>query len=251
MALRAGRSTLDQNLNVHYYNGVSVGGQKNASNAPKKGLGTAGRKPLGDLSNSANPLPKLASIKQNTKVFSIADKETTATPKIPFDANKKKSLSNASQRVQTGARKALSDISNSTKPCVRENAEKNRNAKQQSVVIEEECFLHNHQECIEAQKSTMHRNEFLQMLGLDKDFSGQSALSRTPPMSNKKKPQSPLKNSEPLEMAELLIEDQYPLKNKLSSKLVSPSATRTPEPPNHFLHWADHDCLSYSLIETP
>ncbi|XVF09920.1 hypothetical protein REPUB_Repub07fG0138900 [Reevesia pubescens] len=212
MALRAGRSTLDQNLNVHY-NGVSVGGQKNVSKAPKIGLGTTGRKPLGDLSNS----------------------ETTATPKIPFDANKKKSVSNASQRAQTGARKALSDISNSTKPCVRENAEKNRNAKQQNIVIEEECFLHNHQDCIKAQKS-MHRNEFLQMLGLDKDFSGQSALSRTPPMSNKKKPQSPLKNSEPLEKAELLIEDQSPLKPNLSSKLVSPSATRTPEPPNHFLH---------------
>ena len=69
--------------------------------------------------------------------------------------------------MQIGARKALSDISNSIKSCVRETEEKNRNAKQ-SIVIEEECFLHDHQECIKAQKRSMHMNEFLHMFGLDK-----------------------------------------------------------------------------------
>ncbi|KAK6250621.1 hypothetical protein SCA6_004626 [Theobroma cacao] len=249
MALRAGRLIQDQNLNVHY-NGVSVGGQKKVSKAPKKG-GTAGRKPLGDLSNSVNPIQKQAPKKENGHGFSIADKETITTSKIPVDANRKNSVSNASERVpQNDSRKALSDISNSVKPCMRVTAEKNLNAKR-SIVIEEECFLHNHQECIKAQKQAMHMDEFLQMVGLDKDFSRQSTLSKTPPISNKTKPKSSLKSLEPLEIPGLLIEDQSPLKHNLCSKLVSPSATRTPEPPNHFVHWADHDIVSFRLIETP
>ncbi|EOY23284.1 Uncharacterized protein TCM_015229 isoform 4 [Theobroma cacao] len=285
MALRAGRLIQDQNLNVHY-NGVSVGGQKKVSKAPKKG-GTAGRKPLGDLSNSVNPIQKQAPKKENGHGFSIADKGTITTSKIPVDANRKNSVSNASERVlQNDSRKALSDISNSVKPCMRVTAEKNLNAKR-SIVIEEECFLHNHQECIKAQKQAMHMDEFLQMVGLDKgkenlnlsgltiqmsksslwfslpktpnfecmffclDFSRQSTLSKTPPISNKTKPKSSLKSLEPLEIPGLLIEDQSPLKHNLCSKLVSPSATRTPEPPNHFVHWADHDIVSFRLIETP
>ncbi|XVE58489.1 hypothetical protein DITRI_Ditri04bG0173500 [Diplodiscus trichospermus] len=220
MALRPGRLIPDQKTLKVHCNGVSVGGQKNISKSPKKGVGTAGRKPL----------------------------DTTTTSKIPFDANKKKSVSIASERVQIGARKALSDISNSIKPSVRETAEKNRNVKQ-SIVIEEECFLHNHQDCIKAQKLSMHKNQLLQMAGLDKDFSGQSALPRTPPTSNKRQLKSPLKISEPVEMVELMIEDQSPVKHSWSSKLASPSATRTPEPPSHI--WAHHDCISYRLMETP
>ena len=49
---------------------------------------------------------------------------------------------------------------------MQQTAAKNRNAKQ-SIVIEEECFLHAHRD-IKAQKRSMHMNEFLHMFGLDK-----------------------------------------------------------------------------------
>ncbi|XWS22170.1 hypothetical protein CRYUN_Cryun29cG0011700 [Craigia yunnanensis] len=159
----------DQNLNVHY-NGASVAGKANISKAPRK-AGIGGRKPLSDLSNSVNPTPNQTSKKESV---SKQVKETGAS-KFTHDSSKKKSVSKASEKVQAGGRKALSDISNSSKPCLQETSKKNQTAKltilaegpSQPKDIAEEGFLHNHEECIKAQKIAISTNEFLRILGLD------------------------------------------------------------------------------------
>lgn len=255
MASRTGGLIQDQNLNVHY-NGASVVGKANISKVPRK-AGIGGRKPLGDLSNSVNPTPNQTSKKENSKIFSITEKET-CTSKLTLDSSKKKSVSKASEKVQAGAgRKALSDISNSGKPHLQETSKKNQAAKltvlaedpSQPKDIAEEGFLHNHEECIKAQRRAISMNEFLRILGLE-DFSKQSASAKEPPMSNKMVHMSPPRYFEPREMPKLLVEDLSPPKHKMSRKLES--APPSPEPLDHCLHWEDPDYIpSFKLIESP
>ena len=154
--------------------GASVVGKANISKAaPKKG-GIGGRKPLSDLSNSVNPTPNQTSKKENSKKNSFTEKETGAS-KLTHDSSKTKSVSKASEKVQAGGRKALSDISNSGKPHLQETSKKNQTSKltmlaedpSQPIDIAKEGFLHNHGECIKAQKSAISRNEFLRILGLN------------------------------------------------------------------------------------
>ncbi|XVF65735.1 hypothetical protein PTKIN_Ptkin09bG0273700 [Pterospermum kingtungense] len=253
MASRAVGLIQDQNLNVHY-NGAAVVGKANISKTGTKKGGIGGRKPLGDLSNSVNPTPKLASKKENSKIFSFADIETGAF-KPTHDSSKKKSVSKASEKVQAGGRKALSDISNSGKPHTQETSKKNQTSKLTILAedpshpeeIAKEGFLHNHEECIKAQKTAISTDEFLRILGLD-DF--WSASAKEPHMSNKMKPASPSRNFEAEEIAELLIEDLSPPKRKLSRKLDS--APPSPEPVDHYIHWNDPKYIpSYKLIESP
>lgn len=138
----------------------------------KGGLG--GRKPLGDLSNSANPVPTLASKKQNSKNFAIVEKVVTSS-KVPQDASNKRNTLKTSGKVQGGSRKALSDISNSGKPNLQEASKKKQNTKLGVVEEEllcpsgvvEEQFLHNHQECIKARNRTMGMDHFLSTVGLE------------------------------------------------------------------------------------
>ncbi|CAK7344413.1 unnamed protein product [Dovyalis caffra] len=187
------------------------------------------RTPLGDLSNSVK----------------------TGASRIPHDASKMKSISKAPGKVQTSGRKPLSDISNSRKP---ETKKKNLNAKKltvlteepdQTIVIAEEKFLHNHQECIKAQTRAMDVNEFLQSIGLKDDFSKKFATPCSPPASiTMKKPPKPFQLEA---MIEQLQEDwswQY--------KLDSPSPCRTPVSPKHCRDWKEHDCCTnFKLLETP
>ncbi|OMO71801.1 hypothetical protein COLO4_28030 [Corchorus olitorius] len=253
MASRTVSLIRDQDLNVHL-NGASLAGKTNISKAPRKG-GVSGRKPLGDLSNSMNSTPNQASRNGNYKLFSFTGKETGVS-KLTHDSSKKKSVSKVSEKSQAGVRKALSDISNSGKPRLQETIKKNQTIKLDILVesppepkdIAEEGFLHNHNECIKAQRRSLRTSEFLHILELD-DFSKQSA-SKDPAMSNKMKPMSPPRSFEPREMPELLIEHLSPLKTKLSSTLDS--APPSPEPLHHQFHWDDPKYIpSFKLIESP
>lgn len=132
----------------------------------KKG-GLGGRKPLGDLSNSGKPAPTQPSKKANPKNFAFIE--------AIQDSSIKKNSFKAFDKVQTGSRKALSDISNSGKPNLQEESKKKQNLKlgvvEEDFVcpnggILEEGFLHNHQECIKAQTMTMDVDQFLNTLGL-------------------------------------------------------------------------------------
>ncbi|OMO68024.1 hypothetical protein CCACVL1_20125 [Corchorus capsularis] len=140
--------------------------------------------------------------------------------------------------LRHGGRKALSDISG--KPRLQEPGKKK---KDQSIKlgilaeaaedIAEEGFLHNHSECIKAQRRSLSTSEFLHILELD-DFDSA--------MSNKMKPMSPPRSSEPGEMPELLTEYLSPLKIKLSS------STLDSPPPSPLFHWDDP---SFKLMESP
>ncbi|XVE84446.1 hypothetical protein DITRI_Ditri17bG0014800 [Diplodiscus trichospermus] len=251
MASRTVGLIQDQNLNVHY-NGASVVGKGNISKAPRK-AGNGGRKPLGDLSNAVNPTPNQTSKKENSKIFSFTENETVAS-KLTNDSSKKKNVPKASEKVQPRGRKALSEISNSGKPGLQEISKKTAKLtilaedRNQPEDIAQEGFLHNHEECIKAQKRTISTNEFLRILGLD-DFSKQPASAKEPPMSNKMH-MSPPRSFEPREMTELLIKDLSPPKHKTSRKLDS--APPSPEPLDHNMHWNDPEYIpSFKLIESP
>lgn len=155
--------------------GASVGGKTNVQKAERKG-GLGARKPLSDLSNSEKHVLNQAPKKQTSKKVTFIDEHSGAS-KMRNDTNKKTSISRASAKLQTGSRKALSDISNSGKAHLNGEAiNKNLNLKLGVVAeeplhhvsaIAEERFLHNHQECIKAQTKSMDLDEFLKTVGLD------------------------------------------------------------------------------------
>ncbi|GAV76294.1 hypothetical protein CFOL_v3_19769 [Cephalotus follicularis] len=245
----------DQNLIVHF-NGASAGGKTNFSKVPRKG-GLAGRKPLGDVSNSVKPCSNQAFEKQNSSTFSYTEKETGAS-RVAYEASKNRSVSKASEKVQSGGRKALTDISNSGRPSLPNSLKKSQNGNLNVLaektnllsVIAEEQFLHNHQECIKARTKAMDMDDFLKTVGLDNDFSKQFAASpRAIPVSTKLKPENSLRYFESEEMVELLIEDQSLHNQDLSGKVDSPPNCRTPKSPHHYVHWDDN--ISFMLLETP
>ena len=149
--------------------GSSVGSK---TNVPKGKGGLGGRRPLGDLSNSGKPDLNHAPKKQTSKNLAFIGEESGAS-QIRNDTSKKKSFSKASDKVKTGTRKALSDISNSSKSHSHEASKKNLNQKLSVVAeealhtIAEERFLHNHQECIKAETKAIDIDEFLKTVGLD------------------------------------------------------------------------------------
>ncbi|KAB2093415.1 hypothetical protein ES319_A02G093100v1 [Gossypium barbadense] len=244
MASRTVGLIRDQNVNVHY-NGASLVGKANIATAPRKG-GIGGRKPLGDLSNSVNPTLNQTSKKENSKILSFTEKETSVS-KLAHDSSKKKSVSKASEKVQVGGRKALSDISNSGKPRLKETSKLTILAENPSEPedIAKEGFLHNHDECIKAQKKAISTNEFLRILGLE-DFSKPESAKGTR-MPNEM-PMSPSRYLEVKEMSELLMEDWSPRKCKLSKKLNT--APPSPEPLDH-MRWDDPEFPGFVLIGSP
>lgn len=253
MATQARRLIQDQNFNVHYNvttPGASVGGKTNVLKAQRKG-GLGGRKPLSDLSNSGNPALDQAPKKQTSKNLTVIE-ENSGAYKIPNDASKRKSLFKTSEKVQSGSRKALSDISNSGKPRLQESSKKNLNMKLSVVAeeplspsaIAEEQFLHNHQECIKAQTKPMDLDEFLKTVGLTNDFSKYLASPWAPP-------ESPLEHLELEEMAEQPIQDQPTWKYEMSCELDSPPPCKTPKSPNDCMLKKEFDFINFKLMESP
>ncbi|MBA0628598.1 hypothetical protein Godav_023302 [Gossypium davidsonii] len=218
MASRTVSLIQDQNLNVQF------NGKANISKAPRK-ASTGGRKPLGDLSNSVNPTAKQISKKENSKIITFTEKETVAF-KLPNDSSRKKSKPHlqGTSKNQTA------------KLCIPED-------------ISEEGFLHNHEECIKAQKRAISTNEFLRILGLD-DFCKHSASAKQHSLSNKMEPTSPSRYAKMNEITAMLIEELSPPKHKLSRKLDSCPAS--PEAPDHYMQWDDPKYIpSFKLIESP
>ncbi|KAK8578631.1 hypothetical protein V6N13_100458 [Hibiscus sabdariffa] len=226
MASRTVGLIQDQNLNVQF------NGKANVSKAQRK-AGIGGRKPLGDLSNSVKPTPNQTSKKEIAKI-------------IPFR-----------EKVQAAGRKALSNISNSGKPYSQGTSKKNQKAKlgileedrcQPEGIAEEGC-LHNHGDCIKAQKRAISTNEFLRILGLD-DFSEHSASAREYSLSNKMGAMSPPRHVESNKMTAMLLEEQSPPKHMLSRK--HDSFADSPEPLDHHMQWDDPKYIpSFKLIESP
>lgn len=145
---------------------VPVGGKTNEVKAQKK-AGLGGRKPLGDLSNSAKPGITEAVKMQKAKNILIVEEVSAYSKKATY----RKNVSKASNKVQTGNRKALSDNSNSMKPQLQKVQGLKLGILEGKFDIPEstieEQFQHNHQECIKMQNKAMGKKEFLMTVGLD------------------------------------------------------------------------------------
>lgn len=229
----------NQNLDIHYTE-ASAGFKTNVTKASKKGGGLGGRKPLGDLSNSLK-----TSVNHTSKTGSSAYQTS-------LNATKKKSTSKASAKATAAGRKALSDISNSGKPLLNAVSKKNYNAL--SVVpeeIAEERFLHNHAECIKAQKRSFEKDEFLQIVGLTNDLSkpfGTPAARHVPHIV---KVDSPPRHLELLDITEEEVVGRRSRICILHEEMGSPSPCGSPKSPEHLMPWNDDDCVNFKLIETP
>ncbi|XP_047309420.1 uncharacterized protein LOC124912820 [Impatiens glandulifera] len=144
---------LIQDRNNHLpYDGTLACGKISVSNAQKKNKDISKskksvRKILGDLTNSKNPHSQVSSFKQGKKVV---------VPKV-------------SEKLQTGGRKALTDISNSVK--IDESCN--------SFDEHDEGFMHNHEECIKAKK----REEVMDLDCFWKTI-GRSDIKLAPPLSH-------------------------------------------------------------------
>lgn len=123
-------------------------GKNGISKAQKKGGGgIGGRKALNDISNLAKPSALQASKKNSANVISIG-KDLDAS-RNKFSAGRKDNYSKALEKKC--GRRALADLTNSSK----------------SSSVAEEQFLHNHQNCVKAQRKAMDMSYFLNEVGLD------------------------------------------------------------------------------------
>ncbi|KAK3037216.1 hypothetical protein RJ639_030109 [Escallonia herrerae] len=243
MATHAGRLIQDQNLNIQY-NGAPFGGKTNVSKSQKK-EGLAGRKALNDISNSGKPSALQATKKPSVmKVIPIPEDLGVA-----FSAGGKKSVTKAPEKSKLVGRKPLSDLTNSRTTSVHQVPKKSQTTKL-SVVAEEkdfpttiaqiaqEGFLHNHQECIKAQRKVLDLDYFLKTVGLN---DGEFSLLY---------PENSSKLLEKEAIPELMVEDdiyQYG-KAEARSEQNSPICG-SPNSPMPFMHWKDSDFPEFMLME--
>ncbi|KAD1196182.1 hypothetical protein E3N88_43168 [Mikania micrantha] len=232
MAMHSSRLTQDQNLSVHF-DGIKTNGSMVQKN--KRGLG--GRKPLNDISNSGKPSALQPSRKQNTKNVIPLEEDLGVSKKA---------------QVPVGGRKALGDLTNSVIPSSQKQGLKKKSQGKQEVAfadeekfpfsIAEEGYLHNHDECIKAQKKSMGLNEFLKTIGLDEDagFQSLSACNHPP------KDENPMMIFEMEEIPEPIIEDQphvWP---------PSPICESLDSPKLSYMNKKEYDDLpSFVLTESP
>ncbi|KAL7183801.1 hypothetical protein ACSBR2_026052 [Camellia fascicularis] len=146
------------------------GVKSNVLKAQKNG-GLGGRKALNDISISGRPSTLQTSKKHNPKnVISIGE---DIGPSKMTSFGGKRNVSKAPKKAQAGGRKALCDLTNSRKHP--HQASKKSQDKKLTVVAEEqilpfdvseEQFLHNHEECIKAQRNakTIDRDYFRKLL---------------------------------------------------------------------------------------
>ncbi|GMN44556.1 hypothetical protein TIFTF001_013757 [Ficus carica] len=241
MASKIGVPFQDQNFNVQY-SGASAGGKMNAIKSQKKG-GLGGRKPLGEISNSANIAPTMASKKQNSFGF---------IREVTREESNRKSIAKTSDKVPSRSRKALSDISNSGKAHLHETSKNKPNLKLSAVEeehlfpssIAEEQFLHDHRECIKAKNKPMDVEQFLLTMGLT-NVSLKQVYS-PPRMYSKMKPENRLPTLELEEITEHLIEDEYLWKQKMNSPTCSPKS-----PIHSSALWKDCDSINFKLMDSP
>lgn len=221
----------DQNLNVHF----DAPSGLTASKAQKNG-GLGVRKALGDISNSRRPSTIHPPTKLKSKnVTPIEEDFVPVTTKSSFGGKTKVSS-------KISGRKALGDLTNSVvKPCgVVQELKKVKDRKLGAVVEEpfrvdfegtDEHFLHDHGECIKAQKKAkaLETDTFLKLFGVDNSM-------QSPPY--KMKPESPIRIPEMEEVPEPWFKDSD---ETLCAIPISPPR----------FQWDEHILPSLKLKGTP
>ncbi|XP_059311156.1 uncharacterized protein LOC132062640 isoform X2 [Lycium ferocissimum] len=228
----------DHNISIHY-DGASLVGKNGISKAQKKGGGLGGRKALNDISNSAKPSALQTSKKNNSANVISIGKDDASRNKI--SAGRKDNYSKGVEKK--GGRKALGDLTNSNKSS-----------------LPEEKFLHNHQDCIKAQRKAMDMSCFLKEVGLDHDdvhvhlgASPHALQLSTKSKSSTYRPESPMKHYvEVEEMPELLIYDQvHRNEDKRPCVSFSPCDASPKSAKPLYTSWKDDSVLDFALIGTP
>lgn len=254
MASQAGGLIQDQNINVHF-DVAPLGVKSNVSKVQKPGGGLGGRKALNDISNSGRPSSLQTSKKHNSKNVVSLGEDVGPFKLKSFGGNT--NISKAPEKVQvSGGRKALSDLTNSRMPHLHKASKKNHDKKLSAVVedqilsqvaVEEKC-LHNHQECIKAQRRAVDMRYFLETIGLANDDSMLLASPLVSPPSRKLELEtSPTRYSEMEEMPELLFEDRSQWKKTEMPREQTPCGN--PKSPKSFMHWRNYP--EFKLMETP
>ncbi|GFY83321.1 hypothetical protein Acr_03g0000950 [Actinidia rufa] len=203
-------------------------------------------------------LPRFRYQRSTTRntVTSVGEDFGSSKPITSFGG--KRNVSKAPEISQAGGRRALSDLTNSGKVRVHLASKKSQDGKLKAVAEEqilphsvvEEQFLHNHQECIKAQRKGVDIDYFLKTVGLHNDNSIQLASPRVSPPSWKLKPESPAIYMEMEEMSELLYEDQSKWKKTELPSEQTPcgSPESSPKP---LMQWNDYNFPSFVLMESP
>ncbi|KAK7357298.1 hypothetical protein VNO80_16582 [Phaseolus coccineus] len=251
MAARNGRLLLNQNLNVHVHGAGSVSGKADLPGQRKGRAG--GRKPLGDLSNAGNLINQFDGKKALDGSLNIGKPSVNKAPKLQKSKNletDKRIANKASEKLLTGSRKALSDISNSGKPQVPEL--KNKHTLKPSSLIEEslppsaiaeERILHDHKECIKSQFENADVHQFFKTVGLEDDADDHMAMTFELPAISKLKSESAY-----FELEE--IPEWLPERQSLSALHGSPTNCKTPGLSSYRTMWSD-STVNFKLIETP
>ncbi|KAI3508318.1 hypothetical protein L1887_23324 [Cichorium endivia] len=206
----------DQNFSVHF-DGVKT----NGSTVQKNRGGLGGRKALNDISNSGKPPALNTSRKQNPKnVIPIG--EDLGVPK----------------KAHVSGRKALVDLTNSVKPfTTQQQSLKKKNQGKKPIAIAEECFLHNHDECIKSQKKSLDLDfdQFLKTIGLHEDVCCES-------MTRKSRDENVSMFVEMDDILEPIIEDE----------VGKSPICGSPNSPERVSYMKDYDEFpSFMLTETP
>lgn len=149
-----------------------LGVKSNVSKVQKQGGGLGGRKALNDISNSGRPSTLQPSKKHNSRNAISLGEDIDPSKLKSFGG--RTNVSKALEKVQvSGGRKALSDLTNSPKPHMHQASKENHDKKLSAVLEEqilphfaEEQCLHNHPECIKAQRKAMDMHYFLETIGL-------------------------------------------------------------------------------------
>ncbi|KAF8412220.1 hypothetical protein HHK36_000180 [Tetracentron sinense] len=261
MATQARDLIQDQNFSVAY-KGASVEGKNNVSKAHKK-VGHGGRKALIDVTNKGKPSSHLESKKNHSKKLDATGGEIDVSKAIPSFGGKinvsrllpsvggKSNVSKGKEKAGLAGRKALSDVTNSAKPCPHQASKKDHSKKLNAIA--EEQFLHDHQECIKSQTRTMDMEFIFRALG--HDFLMQLPSPCVLSVSRQPKAESPSRYLELEEKAELPDECHSPPqleeKAELPDEYHSPPQCRTPESLNSSPYRNDYHFPNFVLKETP
>lgn len=141
------------------------------SNVSKEG-GSVEGKHSNDISNSGRPSTLQTSKKHNSRNAISLGEDIDPSKLKSFGG--RTNVSKALEKVQvSGGRKALSDLTDSGKPHMHQALKENRDKKLSAVLEEqilphhaEEQCLHNHLECIKAQREAVDMDYFLETIGL-------------------------------------------------------------------------------------
>lgn len=175
-------------------------------------------KVLIEVPNTGKPSTLRASKKNHKKKLSTENRE------IDVDINIHKStISQSSKNHQVitqgkeNGRKALTNISN-VETLNLHQASKTNQSKKVSFVADE-SFLHNHKDCIKSKTRAAEMEFFVRTLGLDEDSSMPWPLESVVLEKIQGKVESPLRNWETVEIAELPNEVQTPFQCRTSELL--------------------------------